>query len=274
MVRYQAPLLAHQNYDSLTLLIRAIARDPELFPEPEEFNPLRWTDPKYPTYKEPLTQYPTIINSTQFGYGRRLCQGQGVADEDMLIGIGSIAWLFNISKKSPEESEDEEQEADDSGYESIGEATVTSTVVESEKKVDITVNVAQVRDSTPSTEGGALLDPAEVERPTTPGEWPRLSKEDLASEASEKRKSERQRKQALKKKAKAAPKVHPTLDFSTLLIAKPLPFSFNLTVRDEKRAEMITKKYAELEAAGEFRPSDEYWGPNQGRDKPIGWGKV
>jgi cytochrome P450 len=31
-----------------------ISRDPELYPDLETFNPLRWLDPKFPTYKEPL----------------------------------------------------------------------------------------------------------------------------------------------------------------------------------------------------------------------------
>ena len=95
MVSHCFPYLAIRVSD----ICRAISRDPEIYPDPETFNPLRWLKPEFPTYKEPLTQFPTIINSSQFGYGRRLCQGQTVADEDMFIGIGSIAWLFNISKQ-------------------------------------------------------------------------------------------------------------------------------------------------------------------------------
>src|ERR1700753_1771384 len=78
----------------------SISRDPAIFPAPETFNPLRWLEPEYPTYKEPLTQYPNILNMTQFGYGRRTCQGQTVTEADLLVGIGSIAWLFNISKNA------------------------------------------------------------------------------------------------------------------------------------------------------------------------------
>lgn len=97
----------------------AISRDPTIFPDPESFNPLRWLESSYPTYQEPLTQYPTIINCTQFGYGRRLCQGQTVADEDLLIGIGSIAWLFDLSKHS-DEADDES--CTDSGYDPQSES--------------------------------------------------------------------------------------------------------------------------------------------------------
>jgi cytochrome P450 len=45
----------------LTPPYRAIARDPEMYPDPEEFKPERWLDPQYPTYKGPLTAYPTLI---------------------------------------------------------------------------------------------------------------------------------------------------------------------------------------------------------------------
>jgi cytochrome P450 len=32
-----------------------------MYPDPEEFKPERWLDPQYPTYKGPLTAYPTLI---------------------------------------------------------------------------------------------------------------------------------------------------------------------------------------------------------------------
>ena len=52
-------------------LLRAIGRDPEYFPDPEQFNPQRWLteDGKI---KEELKSYP-------FGFGRRVCPGQYMA---------------------------------------------------------------------------------------------------------------------------------------------------------------------------------------------------
>jgi hypothetical protein len=66
----------------------------------------------------------------------------------------------------------------------------------------------------------------------------------------------------------------PTLDFSILLIAKPIPFKFDLRPRDTKRANKIRDLFGEGVERGEYTNSREYWGPNQGRDKPLGWSKV
>lgn len=80
-------------------LLRAITRDPAVFPDAATFNPDRWLNPSYPTYREPLTEYPTIRSFTTFGYGRRICQGQDLVEAELLVGIGGMAWATNICKK-------------------------------------------------------------------------------------------------------------------------------------------------------------------------------
>ncbi|TKA82463.1 hypothetical protein B0A49_00063 [Cryomyces minteri] len=77
----------------------AITRDEEMYPDPEVFNPSRWLEAKYPSYQEPLTQYPNIRNFTTFGYGRCICQGMGLVEAEFFVGIGGMAWAANISKK-------------------------------------------------------------------------------------------------------------------------------------------------------------------------------
>ncbi|RYP40385.1 hypothetical protein DL767_001740 [Monosporascus sp. MG133] len=76
-----------------------MTRDEETYPDPEAFNPDRWLNPKYPTYKEPLTIYPNLNGFSQFGFGRRTCQGVPIVDQDLFLVMGGLAWAFNIRKK-------------------------------------------------------------------------------------------------------------------------------------------------------------------------------
>ena len=76
----------------------AIHREPELYPDPETFNPARWLEPGYPTYREPLTLYPNLQNYSCFGFGRRICPGQNIAERSLNILVARIAWACDISK--------------------------------------------------------------------------------------------------------------------------------------------------------------------------------
>ncbi|KAF2709758.1 cytochrome P450 [Pleomassaria siparia CBS 279.74] len=234
----------------------AISRDPDMFPDCEAFNPLRWVEPGYPTYQEPLTQFPTIINSTQFGYGRRVCQGQTVADEDLLIGIGSIAWLFNMSKQDISNP--------------TGEPNV---VIDSEKVENITLGT-NPQGSISSEElntgvdspvpGRHTMEDVILSKYSYPGAAPKVDSMDEKSPFTE-------QKTAVQKSTKM---LDPTLDFSTLLIAKPLPFKFHLWPRDSERVSKVRNLFNENHQNGDYSSNREFWGENQGADKPLGWGKV
>lgn len=69
------------------------------FPDPEVYNPDRWLNPAYPTFQEPLSQYPSIKGFTTFGYGRRICQGMDLVEQELLIGIGNMAWAGSFRNK-------------------------------------------------------------------------------------------------------------------------------------------------------------------------------
>ncbi|KAF2095712.1 cytochrome P450 [Rhizodiscina lignyota] len=86
----------------------AIHRDPELYPEPETFKPERWLDPKYPTYKEPLSTYPNLQGFSAFGFGRRICPGLNIAERSLFLLIARIAWACEVKKKTLATGEEEE----------------------------------------------------------------------------------------------------------------------------------------------------------------------
>jgi cytochrome P450 len=50
---------------------RAVNRDPQYFPDPENFNPQRWLTPEG-KLRDDMKAYP-------FGFGRRICPGQHIA---------------------------------------------------------------------------------------------------------------------------------------------------------------------------------------------------
>jgi hypothetical protein len=231
-----------------------------MFPDPESFNPLRWIQPEFPTYREPLTQYPTVINCTQFGYGRRVCTGQGVADEDMLIGIGSIAWLFNIAKKK----EGDDESCGDSGYDSQSEVEeLNEKDTLHRHRADATISPEELK-TVMETSEQAVVEEKSVEL-LYPGAWP------VAARAEDEAHTKKQLRMKPKKKAQ---NIDPTLDFTTLLIAKPVPFEFSLTVRSRQRAEKVRGLFEEELEKGSYASSRNYWGENQGKGKDLGWGKV
>jgi cytochrome P450 len=78
----------------------AIMRDESVYPDPETFNPDRWINPAFTkTYKEPLEKYPSIIGFPTFGYGRRLCMGMDLVENEFLVAIAGMAWATNITRK-------------------------------------------------------------------------------------------------------------------------------------------------------------------------------
>ncbi|KAG2099579.1 cytochrome P450 [Suillus discolor] len=68
----------------------AIANDPEVFPEPHKFNPQRWIDDAGRVRGD--------LKFFTFGFGRRVCPGQHVANRSVFINTALILWAFRLSE--------------------------------------------------------------------------------------------------------------------------------------------------------------------------------
>ncbi|EIW74033.1 cytochrome P450 [Coniophora puteana RWD-64-598 SS2] len=71
----------------------AISRDPEVFPNPERFDPQRWINSK--------GQMRDDLKYFTFGFGRRVCPGQHVANRSVFINGAMVMWSFRLSTLTP-----------------------------------------------------------------------------------------------------------------------------------------------------------------------------
>lgn len=86
------------EFDLLTWVDSAMLSDPEMYPDGETFNPARWLDPSYPTYKEPLSIHPNLQGRLSFGFGRRACPGTNFTERSITIMVARFAWACNIKR--------------------------------------------------------------------------------------------------------------------------------------------------------------------------------
>ena len=81
----------------LTHRFSLISREESKYPRGNEFLPERWLEPSYPTYKEPLTEYPNLRGHIAFGYGNRSCPGVDLSNMELCTLFGALAWSFDVS---------------------------------------------------------------------------------------------------------------------------------------------------------------------------------
>jgi len=75
-----------------------ISREESLYPRGNEFLPERWLSPEYPTYQEPLSEFPNLRGDKAFGYGNRSCPGVDLTSAELMTLIGSLMWAFEIKR--------------------------------------------------------------------------------------------------------------------------------------------------------------------------------
>ncbi|KII86174.1 hypothetical protein PLICRDRAFT_114554 [Plicaturopsis crispa FD-325 SS-3] len=68
----------------------AISRDPDVYPDPETFNPGRWLDKNGQVQEDPKFY--------NFGFGRRVCPGLHLANRSLFLNTAMILWAFHISQ--------------------------------------------------------------------------------------------------------------------------------------------------------------------------------
>ncbi|CAL1703574.1 unnamed protein product [Somion occarium] len=66
----------------------SIMHDPEVFPEPDSFRPDHWLNEEGEVRDD--------LKHFDFGFGRRVCPGQYVAERSLFINTALIFWAFNI----------------------------------------------------------------------------------------------------------------------------------------------------------------------------------
>ncbi|KAH7922018.1 cytochrome P450 [Leucogyrophana mollusca] len=68
----------------------AITRDPDVFPDPETFDPQRWLT-KDGAFRGDLRTF-------TYGFGRRVCPGQHVANRSIYINLALLLWSFRLAQ--------------------------------------------------------------------------------------------------------------------------------------------------------------------------------
>ncbi|KAK0207575.1 cytochrome P450 [Armillaria fumosa] len=66
----------------------SIFHDPDIFPDPERFDPQRWLTPDG-TIRNDIKNY-------NFGFGRRVCPGMHVANRSLFVNTALLMWAFDV----------------------------------------------------------------------------------------------------------------------------------------------------------------------------------
>ncbi|KAK7446329.1 hypothetical protein VKT23_014535 [Stygiomarasmius scandens] len=74
----------------------AMNRDPEIFPDFEEFRPERFLDESETVDVAPPNTL--SLGHVSYGFGKRICVGMNLANQALFIDIACLLWAFNIEK--------------------------------------------------------------------------------------------------------------------------------------------------------------------------------
>ncbi len=80
--------------------VYAIHHDPNLFPNPEVFDPSRFLSPPTPVANADLVQN-DATNLYTFGAGRRICVGMHLGITEVQLAVGCLLQCFSIQARGP-----------------------------------------------------------------------------------------------------------------------------------------------------------------------------
>jgi cytochrome P450 len=75
--------------------VRAILRDPVIYPDPGSFKPERFINSDGGLRDDP------VLVTAVFGSGKRICPGRHLADSMIFIVVASLLSVFNIKSDNP-----------------------------------------------------------------------------------------------------------------------------------------------------------------------------
>lgn len=94
-----------QYFTHRLLKHRAILHDPEAYPDPHTFNPLRFVrqNARGELELDPRVRDPDVA---AFGMGRRICPGRFMAYESLWMAMATVLAAFDISKAKDADGKD------------------------------------------------------------------------------------------------------------------------------------------------------------------------
>ena len=80
-----------QSLVVICIVFRAVLHDPDVYPEPEAFNPERFLNPD-----GTLRDDPTLASA--FGFGKRVCPGKHLTDTTLFIFAATMLSVLQVEK--------------------------------------------------------------------------------------------------------------------------------------------------------------------------------